>query len=385
MLVWLLPMFTSNSQAAPNSANNARLQQALAAYPEADVDGDGVLTLDEARAYQKEMKDRQNAKQGNDVRIEIAPPPTHENVRYGKYERNVLDLWLPESDTPSPLIVFIHGGGFIGGDKEKIHTSPLVQMALDHGVAFASIQYRFRYPDDTDEFTDPERAGIQDILRDSARAIQFLRYKAEAYHLDKRVIAYGSSAGAGTSLWLAVHDDLADPKSDDPVLRESSRLTAAGMLAGQFTYDITLWDQYFEGGDILKTHGDGSGLAHFNRFYALDPETYAGPIGAKWRADVDMFGLLSADDPPIFAHTNNPNVPPDTRGIYNHHPHHALLIEERCKEKGVEVLCLVPKVRPEDATRLEATSDGKVMMEFFFEKLGKKESQELAVAQRNSH
>ncbi len=54
-------------------------------------------------------------------------------------------------------------------------------------------------------------------------------FKADDWNVDKtRVAAYGGSAGAGTSLWLAFHDDLADPKSADPVLRESSRLRMRG-------------------------------------------------------------------------------------------------------------------------------------------------------------
>ena len=91
---------------------------------------------------------------------------------------------------------------------------------------------------------DPQRAPIQDILRDSARAIQFLRANAKEFNIDKeRIASFGESAGGGTSLWLATHADLADPDSDDPVLRESSRLAAAGMLNGQCTYDLMQWPE----------------------------------------------------------------------------------------------------------------------------------------------
>ena len=34
------------------------------------------------------------------------------NVRYGKHKRNKFDIVLPESDTPTPLVIYIHGGGF---------------------------------------------------------------------------------------------------------------------------------------------------------------------------------------------------------------------------------------------------------------------------------
>lgn len=360
-IIAALVLASAPASAQISSKNNNRLKRAFSRYPAADTNKDGVLTLQEARAYQKKQA---APPQKKDAPKTKAPAPTHEDVKYGPYDRNVFDIWLPESDKPAPLIVFIHGGGFTGGSKNQVRNTGLVQQALHRGVAFAALQYRFVHKEDS--MSDPQRAGIQDVLRDSARAIQTMRHKAAEYNLDKRIIAYGGSAGAGTSIWLAFHDDLADPNNPDPVLRESSRLTAAGMLNGQFTYDIVQWDDYFEGGDILKTHGEGREERNYGRFYGIGNKTYESPIGDKWRADVDMHGLISTDDPPIYAITTNADRPPTTRGIYNHHPRHATLIEERCKEQGVEVLCLVPKVRPADQVKLEANPN--LMMDYFFDK-----------------
>ena len=58
-------------------------------------------------------------------------------------------------------------------------------------------------------------------MLDGARAIQFLRHHADKYHLNKnRFACFGGSAGGCMSMWLAFHDDLADPKNPDPVLRK---------------------------------------------------------------------------------------------------------------------------------------------------------------------
>src|SRR5687768_13617282 len=46
-------------------------------------------------------------------------PPTHANVSYGKHERNVMDVWLAKSDKPTPIVICIHGGSWIGGDKSS--------------------------------------------------------------------------------------------------------------------------------------------------------------------------------------------------------------------------------------------------------------------------
>jgi acetyl esterase len=207
-----------------------QLQRWLKRYPEADANHDGKLSLDEARAYRQKLAAE---RKGKSPRASSAlPTPTYGNLSYGPHERNVLDLWLAKSDKPTPLVVFIHGGGFVGGDKSK--ASPeAIRRCLDAGVSFMSINYRFR-----------KHAPIQDILRDAARAIQFVRFNAAKYNLDpKRVASCGGPAGAGTSLWLAVHDDLADPQNEDPVLRQSSRITAAGCMNGQATYDLVEWQQ----------------------------------------------------------------------------------------------------------------------------------------------
>src|SRR6185436_15517427 len=88
---------------------------------------------------------------------------------------------------------------------------------------------------------------------DSARAIQFLRHKAGDWGLDPtRIAATGDSAGAGISLWLGLHNDLADPQNVDPVLRESTRLACVATKVGQTSYDPRFIKQLFPGTDSYK-------------------------------------------------------------------------------------------------------------------------------------
>ena len=82
----------------------------------------------------------------------------------------------------------------------------------------ASINYRYS-----------TQAPYPAPFHDSARALQFLRLHAKKYNLNpKAVAATGGSAGGDISLWLGFHADLADPKSDDPVNRQSTRIACAG-------------------------------------------------------------------------------------------------------------------------------------------------------------
>ena len=65
-----------------------------------------------------------------------------------------------------------------------------------------------------------------------------MRSHAKEWNIDKtRIAASGGSAGACSSLYLAFHDDFADPKSADPIARESTRLFCAAVNVAQTTLD----------------------------------------------------------------------------------------------------------------------------------------------------
>lgn len=246
--------------------------------------------------------------------------PDFADLSYGPHANNKLDLWLVKSGTPAPLLVFIHGGGFVGGDK-SVANPAFIRRALDAGVSFASINYRFR-----------TEVPIQTVLRDCARAIQFLRWKAAEFHLDKtRVASMGGSAGAGTSLWLAFHDDLADPRSADPVLRESSRLTAAASNAGQATYDVLKWKDFL--GDAAERFYRREDAPKFYGVRTL--EQLNAPEGLKIRADVDMLGLITKDDAPVYLAARSRHDGLRNLGDVNHSAKHSIAVKKRCDEVGV--------------------------------------------------
>lgn len=278
--------------------------------------------------------------------------PTRRDVPYGPHERNRLDWWQASSATPSPVVVHIHGGGFYEGGKGNFWGGGSDDLAyfLDAGVSVASINYRFI-----------NTAPLQDIMRDGARAVQFLRNHAAEWNIDKtRVAAYGDSAGAGMSLWLAFHDDVADPGNADPVLRESSRLTVAAGLMPQATYDFVKWPailgipQYIWYGSMWRVAPD---------YYHLRPIQANLEDGRKVRADLDMLSWIDAHDPPVYL-TCKPQETPLTypnlfrfayqemtkRGLvpfvktkYDgalnfdilHHPAHTRALKRMCDEKGV--------------------------------------------------
>ena len=309
--------------AAEKKSPEARLEQLLKAYPDADANKDGKLSENEARQYAAKFKSKAKTPP-TDGADSALPAANLRDEKYGPHERNVLDFWFAKNtNAAAPLIVFIHGGGFVGGDKSMASPAAL-RKALDGGAAFMSINYRFR-----------KDAPIQDILRDAARAIQFVRANADRFHIDpKRIASFGGSAGAGTSLWLAAHDDLADPKSTDPVLRRSSRISAAGSLNGQATYDMREWDRVIFPFKPEWLKGEAEGPQFYGFKSGAD---YATEQGKKILADCNMLGLLTADDPPIYLSCSTPDGEPTSRSQLLHHPRHGQVIERRCKELSIPV------------------------------------------------
>ena len=68
---------------------------------------------------------------------EERPAPDVSDVSYGPHERNVLDLWRAKSESPTPLVVFIHGGGFLVGSKDYAKAEQTFNATIEQAPASA--------------------------------------------------------------------------------------------------------------------------------------------------------------------------------------------------------------------------------------------------------
>ncbi|VGO18847.1 CBM96 family carbohydrate-binding protein [Pontiella sulfatireligans] len=162
------------------------------------------------------------------------PAPDFCDVQYGPDAIQVLHLWKASSTEPTPLVVYYHDGGWWGGGRFQRRDLEQLQACLDAGISYAAVSYRFSFEANRDGF-DPPIAGFNG---DMARALQYLRYNASAFEIDKnRIALYGGSAGACSALWLGLHDEMANPNSSDPVERESTRVTCVGVGSAQTSLD----------------------------------------------------------------------------------------------------------------------------------------------------
>ena len=250
---------------------------------------------------------------------EKAPLTAH----YGTHERQVFDLWTPISLTKTPLVIYIHGGGWVQGSKDDIRHNRIIQKYLKAGVAFAAINYRYLI-----------HAPLQTIMReDIAGFVQFMRYHSKKYNIDKKLImSHGFSAGGSASLWLGTHDDIADPDNADPIKHESSRMLAVGHLGAQVSYDFIDWYDYFDREKVDLYLG----AQVWSRYHLKSIADLYTPQGVEIRQDLDFYDNMSADDAPVIFWNNLSDTESKDANHFMHSPKHAKLLYKRAQSVGLE-------------------------------------------------
>lgn len=211
---------------------------------------------------------------------------TRPNVPYGKHPRQVLDFYQAKAadGKPTPLLFFVHGGGWMQGDKAN---PDFLAKCLESGISVVSTNYRL-IPDAIAEKVDPP---VKASLEDAARALQFVRSKAAEWNFDKaRIGGCGGSAGGFTTLWLAFHPDTADAKSADPIARESTRLRCALTFVPQTSLDPKQMKEWIPNNE----YGNHAfALPSYQAF--LDKREALMP----WIEKFSPYLLATSDDPPV--------------------------------------------------------------------------------------
>ena len=254
--------------------------------------------------------------------------PKFRNLSYGNHPRQVLDFYQATSDKPTPVVFYIHGGGWQGGDKRGFNTKPF----LDSAISVVAINYRFVQDGAQEKLQPPVKAPLED----AARALQFVRSKAKQWNLDKkRIGATGDSSGGCSSLWLAFHDDLADLTSDDPIARESTRLYCAAVDGAQVSLDPKELRQW------MPNYGYGAHAFGLKNFQGLIDNRERLLKGIKEYSPIEF---VSADDPPIglFYWGEKDAKVGDSPKDPVHSPIQGVVLEEKLKKAGVDVILVYP-------------------------------------------
>jgi len=146
------------------------------------------------------------------------------NLAYGENNSkggNRLDLYLPEATKPYPLVVWIHGGGWVSGDKRL----PPCRSLLQKGFAVASLNYRL-----------VSEAPFPAQLDDCKKAISWLCENADKYGIDKnRIGVWGASAGGHLALLLSTADNAKNVKAVCDWCGPSDLITFAEQSKGVYS------------------------------------------------------------------------------------------------------------------------------------------------------
>lgn len=264
--------------------------------------------------------------------------PTLANVAYGTHERQVLDFWKAESPRPTPLVFHIHGGGWVAGDKAHVAS---LDKYLAAGISVVSINYRYS----TQAMLAGVKPPVQWPLSDAARALQLVRSKAGEWNLDKqRIGATGGSAGACSSLWLALHNDLADPHSSDPVARESTRLWCAAVIGAQTSLDPK---QLKEWTPNSRYGGHAFGFMPDPKDNKTRDTQFAQFLAAResvlpWIKEYSPIEHVTADDPPIYMIYSAPPALGQEQKDPTHTANYGVKLQERLRGVGVECELVYP-------------------------------------------
>jgi hypothetical protein len=257
--------------------------------------------------------------------------PTCGSVAYGSHERQVLDFYRAESDRPTPVLFFIHGGGWVNGDKAN---PPDLREYLAAGISVVSINYRYSIQAHLEGVMPP----VQWPLEDAARALQFVRSKAAEWNLNKaRIGASGGSAGACSSLYLAFHDDMADPKSADPISRESTRLWCAAVSGAQTSLDpkqLIEWTPNSRYGGHAFGFMDPNDKKTRDTRFAEFLEKRESVL--KWIKMYSPYELVSKDDPAVYLRYNDTPALGQPQKDPTHTVNYGVKLQEHCKTLGVE-------------------------------------------------
>jgi len=127
----------------------------------------------------------------------------YEDVVYKGVSRGIFDFFKPKGGaTTKPLMIFIHGGGYISGSSAGVYNYAEAASGLDSlidaDIAVISLNYRYVDTDGT------EREGVRKAYSDVRDAIQRIKFNADLFGIDKNNICfYGKSAGAGMSMYFS--------------------------------------------------------------------------------------------------------------------------------------------------------------------------------------
>lgn len=209
------------------------------------------------------------------------------NVCYGEGKLNKLDVIIPEGDGIFPVIIYIHGGGFISSDKKNF--TRICRYYAENGFVVFNVNYRlvpeYKYP-----------AQLQDITD----AIGWIKNNCRAYEGDiSKVFLAGDSSGAYLASWYACANNNERLVSDVGIANFTRLESIAGIVLFYGAYDI---ETVMKGNFPLK---DKIIPAYLGKYFD-DPKTLETASPARFVTNkFPRAFLCCSENDPLFKETKN--------------------------------------------------------------------------------
>lgn len=198
------------------SEEAAVVQQILKRYPQVDRDSDGVLSDSEKQnllrmsanrikksrpTWDRESPNKNNGSSALLTQLGLKGELDIEYRKNTSQQRNKLDFIHPKNKVyeQAPLFIYIHGGGNTGGTKNALYnrSSLILKELTEAGIAVATIDYRV--------FGQGEELGFHHLFQDCKDALRFLAKNADRFGIDPdKFVTWGTSAGGSKALITAL-------------------------------------------------------------------------------------------------------------------------------------------------------------------------------------
>lgn len=201
------------------------------------------------------------------------------NLSYGSDPRNKIDVYLPANrSSQTPFVLFIHGGGWVAGDKADMNV--LQDSFMKRGIASASMSYRYA----------SAQIHYHELMQDVAAALEYCYSNSDSWNIRKdKYIIGGVSAGAHMSLLYAYSYDA------------SGRIGAVISAAGPTDITQTDWLNYAAGIGLLDAIEKMVGASYIS----------GQPLNAKFVAASPRYHVKNK--PTLMLHGTNDVIVPYTQ------------------------------------------------------------------------
>jgi hypothetical protein len=294
----------------------------------------------------------------------------YKNILFGETNIEALDIIVPSAASPTPCIINFHGGSFIFGDKTDVwddaEKQAIVKQYVDDGICFISVNYRLIS-------VINERTGVLSSFESAALAVQWVKFYADDFNIDKNNIALmGGSAGGGIAMSIAYDVDRADALNENYIRRESTSVVAVATNIAQASYDLQKWEDviflplgYNLEDDYMLNRASRESLY---RLYVISSLAafYEAP-STIIRPKLDMLKMISDNGGiPTFLFYDNTFYDLVENGTIidiNHNDYHGLALKNALTAEGTEVIAYMYGLNDLDVS-------GETMQAFLRRKLG---------------